>query len=145
MHLRFKEHIVPESRVFSVRPMGSYKQNLTIHEVHFVNLSALALGFKRELEGHHNDLYTDLCSQYKNCREAFLQRTSTENLPLLYAQMHRIATEFCTLVRFMKQSVSLICPNSIERRYRELMLFGVIISDAQTREACLQQMIPFKK
>lgn len=144
VHMQLKGHHVPEPHIVTIQPSGEYKKNSTLIGVHFVNLSALALGCKRELEAigvEQKEMFENLCLEYEECREAFLNRESDDNLHLLYATMHRIATQFCILERLTQKTSALVCPNSCERRYRELMLFGVIVPDFQTLDACLHALI----
>lgn len=135
--LEFENHFVPEDQIFSLRPLGSYQKGRSLLEVHFVNLSALALGLKREYDGEQTDHFHKLSQEYENCRREFLEREEGQNLTPIYTRMLKIATQFCDLVRFMKGTRAVICPNSIERRYRELMLFGVIALDPEIIQTLL--------
>jgi len=132
LSVELRNHFLPEADVISIKQIGTYGDASNPLNVQFVNLSALALGFLREVEA------PILRDAYETCREAFLEKGADE---ALYAEMNRIATHLSHIVRFSSGTRSVICPNPIERRCRELMLFSVILPSKKITEACLKHLL----
>ncbi|MCC5832339.1 MAG: acyl-CoA/acyl-ACP dehydrogenase [Chlamydiales bacterium] len=132
LSVELKDHFLPESHLISLKPIGSFGDSSNPLDVHFVNLSALALGFLRDIEA------PVLQEAYEACREAYLEKGADESL---YAEMNRIATHLSHIARFSGGTRYVICPNSVERRCRELMLFSVILPSKNVREACLKYLL----
>lgn len=141
VQMELKGYTVEEKSLFALKPVGSYQEASSVRAVHFVNLSALVRAFQRLMDKKGVASHLPLSDAYAECREAFLNRSSDDELLELYARMHAIATRFCYLTRLSYKAAALICPNPVERLYRELMLFGVIISDDETLDACLEQLL----
>lgn len=130
--LELKDYFLPESHIVSLKPISSYKDASNVLDLQFVNLSALALGFLRDLDA------PALQDAYETCREAFLEKGADVSL---YAEMNRIATHLSHMARFSNGTQSIICPNPIERRCRELMLFSVILPSKPITETCLKYLL----
>ncbi len=129
--IEMRDLFLPEESVVSLRSIGAYADSSNPLDVQFVNLSALALGFLREVEAPL--LYAD----YQSCRKTFLESGATI---ALYAEMNRIATHLSHIARFSLGTRGVICPNSVERRCRELMLFSVILPSKEISHACLERL-----
>ncbi len=132
LSVELKSHFLPESHVISLKPIATYGDASNPLDVQFVNLSGLALGFLREVEAPH------LRDAYEACREAFLEKGADESL---YAEMNRIATQLSHIARFSEGTRSVVRPNPVERRCRELMLFSVILPTKNVTEACLKYLL----
>ncbi len=131
LSIELKDHFLPESRIISLKPIGAYGEASNPLNVQFVNLSAVALGFLRDIDA------PALHAAYETCRETFLAKGADESL---YAEMNRIATHLSYIARFQWGTRSVICPNAVERRCRELMLFSVILPSRKITEACLKSL-----
>ncbi|NGX61017.1 MAG: hypothetical protein K940chlam9_00495 [Chlamydiae bacterium] len=131
-----RDYFVSEENILFFSPEGTFAKRATAVESHFVSLSALALAFSREVEN------SDLFDAYLTCREAFLQRTSEKEALPLYVEMNQIATSYAHHARYSWGSRMLICPNPIERRIRELLLFSMVLADPATKEALLEGLLP---
>lgn len=130
--VELRDFFLAEEDVISLLPIGTYGEATNSLNVHFVNLSALALGFLREIDA------PELQQAYEVCREAFLEQGADANL---YAEMNRIATHLSYIARYSLGTKGIICPNSVERRSRELMLFSVILPSKEVTEACLKRLL----
>ncbi len=130
--IELKDLQLSEESVLSLSPIGTYTDASHPLDVQFVNLSALALGFLRELQAPR------LFEDYQACRKTFLESGATAPL---YAEMNRIATHLSHLARFSMGTRGVICPNSVERRCRELMLFSVILPSIEISRTCLELLL----
>ncbi len=131
LSVELKGLFLKESDVISLNPIGTFNEASNAIDVQFVNLSALALGFLRGLDE------PSLQAEYEACRNAFLEKGADV---ALYAEMNRIATQLSHIARFSSGTCGVICPNEVERRCRELMLFSVILPSHEIVEACLAHL-----
>lgn len=127
-----KETFLAKEDVISIKPIGTYGRESNSLSIQFVNFSALALAFLRDVQS------PPLQAAYEACRQRFLEEGVDVNL---YAEMNRIATQLSHIARFKMGSQGVICPNSVERRCRELMLFSVILPSKEIIDACLNSLL----
>lgn len=132
LSVELKGYFLPESHVISLKPIGTFGNSSNPLDVHFVNLSALALGFLRDMEA------PALRDAYEACREAFMEKGADE---ALYAEMNRIATQLSHTARFSEGTRLTVRPNRVERQCRELMLFGVILPTKKVTDTCLKYLL----
>lgn len=130
--VELKELFVPEQSIISLSQMGTYAETSDALNVQYVNLSAVALGFLRHVDHPH------LHDAYHACRRTYLDKGADVQL---YAEINKIATHLSHIARFMGGVRAVICPNEVERRCRELMLFSVILPQKPLLETCLDKLL----
>ena len=132
LSIELRDLLVPEEHILSLKSVGTYGESSDPLSIQFVNLSALARAFLRDLDAPSHE------EAYEECREAYLEKGADL---ALYGEMNRIATELSQIARFEMGTRSVIVPNPVERRCRELMLFSVILPAKPVTEACLKPLL----
>jgi len=143
--IEFHNCLIPHEQVISLSSMGTLASSGRATARHFVSMSALGLALKRELELIEEVSIQKYCpslfEKWQSVRSAYQNRTNDDEMDSLFAQMHHIVTHLLHLARFSWGTAALICPNSLpnslERRYREYLLFSMICMNKELREKCL--------
>ncbi len=130
--MRLKDFFLEEKDLLSLMPIGHFAETYSALNIQFVNLSALARAFLRGVEAPR------LEQDYLRCRQTFLKEGCDATL---YGEMARIATLLSLVEKYHSGIQSVIAPNPVERRARELLLFSLILPEKRLLDQSLKRIV----